>query len=76
MLVAALDDILRTHLIDPELLRADDFHGFFNARIKAISGLIGRAMGKPVVEDHGTNEPENEVAGDVDEELDEPKEDD
>jgi len=55
---AALDDILRTHLIEPELLRVDDFQGFFDARIKALSGLIGTAMGKPVVEDAGPNEPE------------------
>ncbi len=53
-----LDDILRSHLIDPSFLRKDDFEGFFNSRIKALSDLIGNAMGKPVVEDKGTNEPE------------------
>lgn len=52
----ALDDILRTHLIDPTFLRADDFDGFYNARIKALSGLIGQVMGKPVVEGDGTDE--------------------
>lgn len=44
-----LDKILRTHLIEPELLRADDFDGFFEERMRALSDLIGPAMGKPVV---------------------------
>jgi hypothetical protein len=55
---AALDDILRTHLIDPAFLRADDFEGFLQARTRALADLIGKAMGKPVVEDEGANEPE------------------
>ncbi len=62
-----LDAILRTHLIDPEYLRDDDFEGFFNARIKALSGLIGEAMGKPVVEEAGSNEPEIEINLDIEE---------
>lgn len=70
---SALDEILKTHLIEPDFLRADDFERFFNARMKALSRLIGQAMGKPVVEDHGTNEPEIELPnGENDEnELDE-----
>lgn len=59
-----LDDILRSHLIDPSFLRKDDFEGFFNSRIKALSELIGNAMGKPVVEDKGSNEPEFDVVED------------
>ena len=66
---AKLDDILRTHLIAPEFLRADDFDGFFNARMEALSVLIGQAMGKPVVMDRGTNELETEFDGDEEEEL-------
>jgi hypothetical protein len=58
---SALDSILRTHVIEPEFLRADDFDGFYNARIKALSDLIGQAMGRAVVEDQGSNEPEVEV---------------
>lgn len=58
---AELDNVLRTHLIEPEFLRADDFKGFFNARMEALSSLIGDAMGKAVVMDHGTNEPELEI---------------
>ena len=65
---AQLDDLLRTHLIEPELLRADDFEGFFEARIRALSGLISSAMGKPVVEDVGPNEPELVLEDDDDDE--------
>jgi hypothetical protein len=59
-----LDGIIRTHLIEPSFLRADDFRGFFDARLKALSGLISGALGKPVVESHGSNETEIEVADD------------
>ena len=58
---AQLDAILRTHLIDPALLRADDFEGFFAARRQALAGLVSEAMGKRVVEEHGENEPEADV---------------
>lgn len=58
---ADLDEILRTHLIEPEFLRADDFDGFYQARMNALSDLIGTAMGKAVVLDHGTDEPEIEL---------------
>ena len=58
---SALDDVLRTHLIEPEFLRADDFEGFFQNRMESLSNLIGNAMGKSVVLDQGTNEPELEI---------------
>ena len=41
-----LDDILRTHLIEPHFLRTDDFQGFCDARVKALSTLISGALGK------------------------------
>lgn len=63
-----LDAILRTHLIEPALLRADDFQGFFDARIKALSTLVADAMRKPVVEEAGSNEPEFEVQTEIDDE--------
>jgi hypothetical protein len=44
-----MDGILSTHALSPELLRADDFDGFIEARRRSLSELIGRAMGKPVV---------------------------
>lgn len=63
---ATLDDILRTHLIQPELLRADDFEGFFDARMKALSQLVSEAMGKPVFEGETSDEPETEVDDETD----------
>lgn len=47
----ALDEILATHLIDPALLRAADFDGFFRARREALVALIEEATGKPVARD-------------------------
>ncbi|MGQ4650329.1 GmrSD restriction endonuclease domain-containing protein [Lyngbya aestuarii] len=44
-----LDDMLRSHLIEPECLRQDDFEGFFTARTKALMELIGKAMGKHLI---------------------------
>jgi len=57
----ALDDILRTHLIEPEHLRGDDFEKFFNARIEALSDIVAEAMGKPVVIEQGANEIERDI---------------
>ena len=60
-----LDEILRTHLIEPEFLRSDNFQGFCDARLKSLSTLISTALGKPVVETHGSNETEREVDEDL-----------
>jgi hypothetical protein len=43
-----LDAILRTHAIEPDLLRADDFEGFFTVRSKVLLSKIGVAMGKTI----------------------------
>jgi hypothetical protein len=68
---SALDELLRTHLIEPELLRKDDFDGFFAARIAALSDLVSSAMDKPVVKDAAPNEPELEMDdGDEDDDSD------
>ncbi len=58
-----LDTILRTHLIEPMYLRNDDFEGFFRARMEALAGIVGDAMGKPVIHGEGSNEPEHDVIG-------------
>lgn len=42
-----LDEILATHAIDPETLRADDFDRFFDDRRRRLLGMIEAAMGKP-----------------------------
>lgn len=67
-----LDEILRTHLIEPKYLREDDFAGFVEARTRALAGLVADAMGKPVVNDEGANEEEKipELAPDEAAELD------
>lgn len=44
-----LNDILRSHLIEPDLLRADDFEGFMQARYEALAGLVGKAVGKSAI---------------------------
>ena len=56
-----LDDILKTHLIEPEHLRNDDFEAFFNARLEALSEVVSKAMGKPVAKEQGSNEEERDV---------------
>jgi hypothetical protein len=63
---AALDDILRSHLIEPEHLRTDNFKAFFAARITALTGVVSAAMEKPVVEEQGTNETERDDLADED----------
>ena len=47
--VTQLDDILRSHLIDPTHLRNDDFEAFYQMRKVALSTLIETATGKPVL---------------------------
>ena len=43
---ARLDEYLRSHLIEPDLLRADDFEGFMADRQTRLLALIERATGK------------------------------
>lgn len=56
-----LDEILRSHLIEPEHLRNDDFDAFYAARRSALANLIADAMGKAVVNETGANEVELET---------------
>jgi len=42
-----LYEYLRSHLIDPEILRGDDFTAFMADRQKRLLGLIEQATGKP-----------------------------
>ncbi|MEP0885187.1 DUF262 domain-containing protein [Trichocoleus sp. ST-U3] len=41
-----IEEILRSHLIEPTTLYNDDFDAFFEARTQAILARFGRAMGK------------------------------
>ena len=52
-----LDEHLKSHLIDPVLLRNDDFEAFYRARKSALLELVFEAMGKST-----------EAGADVDEE--------
>ena len=52
-----LDEILRSHLIDPTCLAADDFDAFFAAREEALLSLIETAMGKTIVRTAREEEP-------------------
>ncbi len=74
---AGMNAILETHLIRPDLLRADDFKEFFAARKDALVRLIENAMGKPaiittsplpedIVADDDEGDDPGEVAGESD----------
>lgn len=63
---ADMDAILRSHLMEPALLRADSFEAFYATRKAALLALVERAMGKapseamgPVSDDED-DESENE----------------
>ena len=56
----ALNLILRTHLIDPELLRADDFEGFFTARRRALADLVACVVDHVVRGTVAADEPEED----------------
>lgn len=44
-----LDDVIATHLIEPESLRANDFEAFYSARSKALLTLIESAMSRQAI---------------------------
>ena len=54
---AELDAILTSHFINPVHLRNDDFEAFFEDRKQKLAGIISIAMGKPVFQGSGVNEP-------------------
>ena len=47
----ALDRYLQSHLINPERLWSDDFHGYFSARQWALLDKIRTVMGKQIASD-------------------------
>ncbi|MGY6643808.1 MAG: GmrSD restriction endonuclease domain-containing protein [Salinarimonas sp.] len=65
---ANLDSYLRSHLIDPDRLRTDDFEGFIEARREALLTLIESAMGQRVYRGSATDEPEDDADEAPDEE--------
>jgi hypothetical protein len=60
-----MDAILRTHSINPERLRVNDFEGFFQERKAALLMLIEQAMGKQAIP---TSEPAAEDTYDSEDE--------
>lgn len=62
---ANLDAYLRSHLIDPDLLRADDFEGFMADRQNKLLDLIETATGQEAY--RGQAEEGDDVGGDEDE---------
>lgn len=74
---ANLDAYLRSHAIDPARLRADDFHGFFAARLDGLLDLIDDATKRPALRDvlplsdaAGANDPDLKPPLDPDDEGD------
>ena len=66
-----MNEILCSHLIDPDTLRADDFSAFFEARQKALLTRIEEAMGKPILHDaFQASEPEDTDPAEYEEETD------
>jgi hypothetical protein len=66
---AEMDDILKSHVIDPALLRGDSFQEFYAARKAALLAIVERAMGKVsavavdvVAEDEEDEEDDGEAA--------------
>jgi hypothetical protein len=55
---ARLNQHVASHLIEPDLLRTDDFDGFTAARREALLQLIEKATDKKVYRGQGANEAE------------------
>lgn len=58
---AQMDDILRSHLIEPAYLRADDFDGFIADRRARLAALAGAVLGLPLAAPAAPAEPEEET---------------
>lgn len=64
-----LDDILRSHLIEPEHLRNDDFEAFYQARKTALAEIAAQAMGSEVLEESEVDEPHYDTPDAVEEDY-------
>ncbi len=65
-----LDEIIRSHGIDPSSMRDDDFRRFFNQRFETIVRQIGAVMGKPVNRSDGLDESPFVEVGDESDAID------
>lgn len=59
---AEMDEILRSHRINPTDLRGDCFSEFYQSRKRALIGLINEAMGKSAQLDQTSTEEQMQVA--------------
>ena len=50
------NEIMKSHVVNPDLMYNDDFHGFFNDRKERILQKIEEAMGKKIVRDQTVHE--------------------
>lgn len=64
---AKLDEALRTHALEPQALRSDDFDAFFSHRTSALLERISSAMGKPLASGGSQLEPFTYAEDDSDE---------
>lgn len=62
--------ILKSHVVNPEFMRNDDFYGFFNDRKERILQKIEIAMGKTIARDNQNDEEGSFVENSNDLELD------
>ena len=70
---AGMDGVLRSHLIDPAMLRSDNFERFYAGRKAALLALVSASMGKALapaseltqdeIEDEDDDEEDDEVQG-------------
>lgn len=61
--LSAIDQRLESHLIAPDLLRADDFEGFIQSRANSLLRIIEEAIGKPVYRGAAVDEPVEDNPG-------------
>lgn len=70
---AGMDGVLRSHLIDPAMLRSDNFERFYAGRKAALLALVSASMGKALapaseltqdeIDDEDDDEEDDEVQG-------------
>lgn len=65
-IATVLEARLRSHLVDPELIRTDDFEAFMTARQRELVEIIETATGKQVIAESDANEPEEFLEAEVD----------
>ena len=59
--VVEQDSILKTHLLDPALLRSDNFQAFYSDRKATLLALVERAMGKSAIGQGAEAVPEDDI---------------